>query len=274
MKSRRMNNWNSGALAGVLGAFFLQPFDVLKTYSIVSVKNQSGMATGCRLVLSKYGVLGLWRGVTAAVGRALIGSGLYFLLLEEFKFIAGSNNIMIMGMCSGLAKVSITILCQPISVIKVRMESPTCQIYSSLFNAVTTIYSTEGIKGFYRGIVPSVIKDVPYSTLGYAFYEKYIQIFSSLTFSDRKNPVVTLSAGVSAGFTATIITQPFDVIKTRIQLQNVNGGRYNNMLESMKTIYEEDGLSGFQRGLWPRIAKRFFSFPLVWTLYEQIKISI
>lgn len=274
MKSRRINNWNSGALAGVLGAFCLQPFDVLKTYSIVSSKDQCGMATGCRLVLSKYGVFGMWRGVTAAVGRAVIGSGFYFLLLEEFKYLSGSSNIMIMGLCSGLAKVSITTLCQPISVIKVRMESPTCQIYSSLTNAITTIYYTEGTKGFYKGLAPAVIKDVPYSTLGYAFYEKYVELFSALTYSDRRNPVVTFCAGVSAGFTATIITQPFDVIKTRIQLQKINGGRYRNMTESVRTIYQEDGLEGFQRGLWPRIAKRFFSFPLVWTLYEQIKISL
>ena len=203
----------------------------------------------------------------------MIGSGSYFLLIEEFKHFSGSNNIIILGICSGLAKAIVTALCQPISLIKVRMESPTCQIYSGLLNGAQQIYASEGVKGFYKGLLPSIIKDVPYSTLGYAFYEKYIEIFSNLGNSNRKNPIITFFAGVFAGFTATLLTQPFDVIKTKIQFQNMKGKEFSNFWEVVKLIYTEDGLVGFQRGIFPRIAKRFISFPLVWTLYEQIKLT-
>ena len=223
--------------------------------------------------MSKFGFFGMWRGITPAVCRAMIGSGSYFLLLEEFKFLLGSDHFISYGICSGMAKTVVTIMCTPLSVIKVRMESPTCQIYSGVYNGASQIYSTEGFRGFYRGITPSIIKEIPYSSLGYAFYEKYIEILSKMSYRDRTNPIITYLAGIFAGFTATIITQPFDVIKTKIQFEKVNEGKYTNMLLAAKNIYKEDGIGGFQRGLLPRLAKRFFSFPIVWTLYEQIKLT-
>lgn len=268
-----MTNWKSGCSAGILSAVCLQPFDVLKTYSIVSSRESSGMLKGIRLVMEKYGIKGMWRGVSPAVTRAFFGSGSYFLFLEELKYLSGSTHFLSNGACSGLSKFIVTCLCLPISVIKVRMESPTCQVYTGMLNGVSQIYSTEGMKGFYRGLTPTLIKEIPYSSLGYAFYELYIEIFTEITLRDRSSPVITFIAGVLAGFTATVTTQPFDVIKTKIQFQKYNVKGYSNMIETIKAIYYEDGVLGFQRGLLPRISKRFFSFPLVWTLYEQFRLT-
>ena len=119
--SRRLTHWNSGAIAGTLSAIVLQPFDVLKTYSIVSKRSESSLWEGYKLAYSKFGVRGMWRGVTPAVYRAIAGSGSYFLLLEEFKYFSGATSIWALGLCSGLAKVAVTIACMPISVVKVRM---------------------------------------------------------------------------------------------------------------------------------------------------------
>jgi solute carrier family 25, member 38 len=260
-------------MAGVFTAFILQPFDVLKTYTIVSSRNSSSLRSGTRLVLSKFGILGMWRGASAGVTRAMLGSGSYFLLLEEFKYLANSSNIAVLGICAGLAKASVVALCMPVSLIKIRMESPTSQIYTGMLNAVSVIYRTEGVKGYYKGLTPSIIKDVPYSVIGYGCFEGYINVLGNAIDSDRTDMRITFLAGVFAGFTATVITQPFDVIKTKVQFQSVGGGNYKNMREAIKTIYSEDGIFGFERGIVPRIAKRFISFPLVWTLYEQIKLT-
>jgi solute carrier family 25, member 38 len=273
MNSNRKANWSSGCLSGMITAFLLQPFDVLKTYSIASTQKNSGMIKGYKLVSSRFGMLGMWRGVDAAVSRAMLGSGSYFLLLEEFKQILGPKSIISCGISSGLAKACVTIICQPISIIKVRIECPNYNSYTGLFNGISKIYSSEGIRGFYIGLVPSIIKDVPYSTIGMGFYEHYIKVMMNLTNLDRSSAIVTLVSGVCAGFTATIITHPFDVIKTRIQLARLNKNECSRIYSIVRSIYSIDGLIGFQRGLAPRLARRVFSFPLVWTLYEQIKMT-
>jgi solute carrier family 25 protein 38 len=162
----------------------------------------------------------------------------------------------------------------PISVVKVRMESPTCSVYSGLRNGLKTIYNSEGIPGFYRGLMPTVIREVPYSSLGYGFYEKYIQMINEVTSKDRSDPKVTMLAGSLAGFSATLITQPFDVLKTKIIYQRVSGSDCTSMKKAISSIYKEDGILGFQRGIIARLCRRLFSFPLVWTVYEQMKINI
>ena len=272
--SRRFTYWNSGAIAGTLSAIILQPFDVLKTYSIVVKRSESSLLEGYKLAYSKFGIRGMWRGVTPAVYRAIAGSGSYFLLLEEFKYISGATNIWALGLCSGMAKVAVTVACMPISVVKVRMESPTCTVYTGVHNGLKSIYKTEGIPGLYRGLLPTVVREVPYSSLGYGFYEKYIQILKQYTGRDRTDPIVTFISGSLAGFSATLITQPFDVMKTRIIYQRVSGGDCTSMRKAIASIYKEDGILGFQRGIIARLCRRFFSFPLVWTVYEQIKITI
>ncbi|CAG9321791.1 unnamed protein product [Blepharisma stoltei] len=269
-------SWRAGAFAGVTTALTLQPLDVIKTHLIVSQHKSHAIIQGVKLVLAKYGMKGFWRGSTPAVGRALMGSGSYFFLLEEFKRLLGDSFTVANGMSSGFAKASITTLCLPMTLIKVRMEAPNCQEYKGIWHAAKRIYSEEGVRGFYQGLTPALIRDVPYSFVGYEFYELYIKYFSQLTELDRTYKAITLAAGVAAGLSATILTHPFDVIKTRIQFGKFAENQkyhYTGVILGIKEIYYDEGMTGFLRGIMPRIMKRIFSFPLVWTLYEQIKLT-
>lgn len=270
------DSWKAGACAGLAGAIFLQPFDVMKTHLIVTEHKSHAVIQGIRYVFQKYGLMGLWRGSSAGVARALMGSGSYFFLLEEFKTLFGNSIVVANGLSSGFAKASVTILCLPMTLIKVRMEAPDCQEYKTITHAIKRIFAEEGLRGFYQGLTPALIRDVPYSFIGYELYEVYIHHFSLLTGKDRTYKTITMAAGVAAGLSATIITQPFDVIKTRIQFGRFAENqkyKYNGIFLGIKSIYKDEGIAGFLRGIVPRISKRIFSFPLVWTLYEQIKLT-
>lgn len=48
------------------------------------------------------------------------------------------------------------------------------------------------------------------------------------------NALVNLGSGVAAGMAATCTTQPFDMLKTRMQLKPVI---YKNLLQSAKKVY-------------------------------------
>ncbi|GBG65674.1 hypothetical protein CBR_g51974 [Chara braunii] len=62
--------------------------------------------------------------------------------------------------------VAATLLC-PMTVIKTRMEyaAVTGQVYRNTFHALTTIGKVEGLRGLYSGLLPTLVRDAPYSGL-------------------------------------------------------------------------------------------------------------
>ena len=62
---------------------------------------------------------------------------------------------------------------------------------------------------------------------------------------------------------------PFDVIRTKSQLQTLNESQFG-IFEITKNIYKNEGIESFLRGLTPRLLKRGFHSAIVWTSYEQI----
>lgn len=115
---------------------------------------------------------------------------------------------------------------------------------------VTQIYIKDGIQGFYRGYLASLAAYVPNSAMWWAFYHFYqgaIYIFSYLLNQGRARLVLNLNflnflsfadeiikispiwishlfvqciAATLGGFTTTIITNPLDIIRARLQVTN------------------------------------------------------
>ena len=41
-----------------------------------------------------------------------------------------------------------------------------------MFDCINKVYKQDGVKGFYRGIVPNLIKNIPAISISYAVFEK------------------------------------------------------------------------------------------------------
>jgi len=79
------------------------------------------------------------------------------------------------------------------------------------------------------------------------------------------------------------VTNPLDVIKTRLQTQNMKGGnqilsddvildvKYKDIIQSVRKVYEEEGIKGFGKGALPRGILSSVSSALSWVAYEFIK---
>lgn len=79
------------------------------------------------------------------------------------------------------------------------------------------------------------------------------------------------SCGIVAGIFASIVTQPMDVIKTKMQLYPE---QYKSILSAVACINQKNGFSGYFAGLAPRMLRRTLMAAMAWTLYEQISRSI
>ncbi|PYH42106.1 putative mitochondrial carrier protein [Aspergillus saccharolyticus JOP 1030-1] len=184
------------------------------------------------------------------------------------------------------ARVAAGFVMMPVTVLKVRYESD-FYAYRSLASAGRDIVRTEGVRGLFSGFGATAARDAPYAGLYVLFYEQLKRRLAALATAaphphaqaqnngDANGPVVKspssssinfVSGGLAAGL-ATAITNPFDAVKTRLQLMP---GRYGNMMRAARLMVREDGVRSLFGGLGLRITRKALSSALAWTVYEEL----
>ncbi len=138
---------------------------------------------------------------------------------------------------------------------------------------IAHIWRTHGIRGFYRGITATALRDVGYGAY-FAAYEATLRYWPhphrapdhhradspgaevESTLSTHSWPAL-LAAGGLAGVAGWIVTFPFDVVKTRVQ-STPSGNPDNPYRTTWSTItasYRKEGLGVFFRGLAPTLIR-------------------
>ncbi|KAF2582583.1 hypothetical protein F2Q68_00000715 [Brassica cretica] len=82
--------------------------------------------------------------------------------------------------------------------------------------AIMLIGREEGVKGYWKGNLPQVIRIVPYSAVQLFAYEAYKAI---ILFWGEDGQLTVLGAGACAGMTSTLITYPLDVLRLRLAVE-------------------------------------------------------
>jgi solute carrier family 25 protein 38 len=150
----------------------------------------------------------------------------------------------------------------PITVVKVRFESNIYN-YKNVWDATTCIFKTEGIRGFFSGFGATAMRDAPFAGI-YVFFYENCKILSSTSISSTI--ASNMISGISGGLLATTVTQPFDMLKTRLQLKPKE---YKNMVYGFKKIFLDEGWRGLFAGMLPRMFRKSLSSAISWTLYEE-----
>merc|ERR550519_2047582 len=210
-------------------------------------------------VVAQDSLAGLWRGVVPSLSKTVPGVGLYFSSMHYMKtqLYEGrpSHLQSIMIGCSARTVAGSVMI--PFTVIKTRFESQQYN-YRSVVAALRAILAAEGLRGLTLGLVPTLARDVPFSGLYLMFYEH----LKTITPREMK-----------AGVLASLVTQPADVIKTQLQLNNTaRGGR--GVIATATNILQTQGLTGFTTGFVPRAVRRTLMAALAWTVYEKMIQSI
>ena len=84
---------------------------------------------------------------------------------------------------------------------------------------------------------------------------------------ERRTLALNVACGLAAGFAATLATQPFDLVKTRIQLQP---RAYPSTLAAARRVLADEGPAGFFRGMFPRLMRKTLSSAMTWAIYEEV----
>ncbi|GAM83536.1 hypothetical protein ANO11243_015240 [Dothideomycetidae sp. 11243] len=290
-KSSSAFHFLAGLSSGVTSAFLLQPADLLKTR--VQQSSSSSLRLALREILNgPQPVRALWRGTTPSVIRTGAGSALYFGMLNQMRTYAAqrpggarqrhggdgsalpklSNSANLVT--GALARASAGFILSPVTVLKVRYES-SYYAYNSLLGAGRDILAKNGLKGFFAGFGATAVRDAPYAGLYVLFYEQAktrLAAFSSKRSDTSETtkvsgPLINFASGSIAAVSATALTNPFDAIKTRLQLMP---DKYRNMVSAARTMLAEEGARSMFDGLGLRMLRKGLSSALAWTVYEEL----
>jgi solute carrier family 25 protein 38 len=295
-RTRTGRHFVSGLGSGVASAVILQPLDLLKTRV-----QQSGKSTliECLREMRKSSSLisSLWRGTVPSALRTGLGSALYFSSLNAIRQRVAQTSLLTQRNTTGVGSSALPTLSNtanlvsgaaartlagfilvPLTVIKVRFES-SLYAYPSVWAAAKGIQSTDGLKGFFSGFGATAMRDAPYAGTYVLVYEmlkpRVGALASGLLASKDGQGKMQSSVASSVNFTSaalsavvcSIISNPFDAVKTRIQLQPQ---KYRNSAQAVVKIVTEDGMRSLWDGLALRMSRKALSSALAWTVYEEL----
>ncbi|KAL8841537.1 MAG: hypothetical protein Q9176_003158 [Flavoplaca citrina] len=88
-------------------------------------------------------------------------------------------------------------------------------------------------------------------------------------------PLIETTAGFLAGVASTLVAQPLDVLKTRLQVDRASSPQAGTSLRLVKDILKNEGITkGFYRGLPPNLAGSSVSWALYFLWYSRTKAAL
>lgn len=201
--------------------------------------------------------------------------------------------VTLAGACLGF--IAGIVVC-PLDVIKTRLQahgaSPLSAGYSGLASAFKTIIKTEGVRGFYRGLVPITIGYLPTWTIYFSIYERaktYYPPFMQRYFGLKSESIVHCMAAVTAGMALSIAVNPIWVVKTRLMVQGAKQSspktptsipknlheptHYRGTFDAIRTMYKQEGLGVFYSGLVPSMFG-LVHVGIYFPIYESFKKAL
>lgn len=128
------------------------------------------------------------------------------------------------------------------------------QSFKTVYDDILGMVNREGVRCLWKGLVPTLWRDVPFSALYWLGYEKMKETLKKRTLNLNEFSA-SFICGLSAGGFAAFITTPFDVAKThrqvleRRKLTDSLGHRINgSTTQLMREIFLSQGTRGLFKG--------------------------
>ena len=181
-------------------------------------------------------------------------------------------------LASGLSGILTAVLTNPIWVIKTRMLSTarnTPGAYKSISHGTLELYRTEGVRGFYRGLLPSLF-GVSHGAIQFMAYEQLKNHFA-LTYRNGSKQNLTntdfLTLSALSKMFAGSITYPYQVVRARLQTYDAST-QYRGAWDVVVQVFRREGIQGFYKGLGPNIVRVLPSTCVTFLVYENTKFFL
>ncbi|EPS31909.1 hypothetical protein PDE_06868 [Penicillium oxalicum 114-2] len=285
-----------GSVAGMAGKLIEYPFDTVK----VRLQSQpdhlplryAGPVDCFRQSFQVEGLRGLYRGISAPMfGAAVETSCLFFsyrVIQDALRatVFPGVDKLPFMALiASGALSGSVTSLAlTPIELIKCKIQVPvesTGLKPIGPLGMVVRVFREEGLRGFWRGQMGTLIRETGGSAAWFGGYEAATSLLRSYSQPGSSESTESLPvhqqmlAGASAGISYNFLFYPADTIKSRMQTADVSllaaSGERQTFASVGRAIWRQQGLKGLYRGCGITCARSAPSSAFIFSVYEGLR---
>lgn len=274
----------AGAMSGFINDVVTHPLDTLRAKlqtarsSTLSTHPLAAMRSIAWATLAAEGVAGLYRGVSSV---GIFSAPSYALYFGTYKAVtaridaawekhssggtAAPAHLYFLG---GLAaEATSNVLYIPYDVIKQRLQCAPPGTSENALSLALAVIKAEGPAGLYPGVLATILSYAPFSGIYFAVYEYLRRNFAKGGAGEHAHAAV-LGCAVCAGSVAAAVTQPIDVIRTRIQV-GVHGSQGPPSIRSvLQSILRQEGPAVLLRGTLARVLVLAPGCGLTMTLFE------
>lgn len=267
----------SSAIAGGTEALATYPFEYAKTR--VQLQTVPGLHHNPFAVIMNVartdGLGAIYTGCSTLVLGTAFKVGVRFFSFNYFRrHLADSNGALtptrgiLAGALAGMAESVVAVTpTERLKTFLIDNARSQVKAYRGELHAYEDIIRTQSIRGLWRGLVPTVLKQS--STQGVKMGSYNVIREFSRRHEVPQNGSTAFVTGALAGTVTVYVTQPFDTIKTWAQ-----SARGTGTVGAFQSVVQQTGVRGLWSGSTSRVGRLAFSSSILYTVYEKVATAL
>lgn len=277
----------AGGFGGMAGVFAGHPLDTLKIRlqqpKVTAMARPPPSTLGLlKNIVKTEGPLALYRGMGPPIASVALQNAVAFQVYALLSRAFDGNNkkneppsyksVALAGIGAGTIQ---TAILTPVELVKIRLQVNTARKPTSSSDKIgpikeaKSIIQREGLKGLYRGLGITVLRDAPAHGVYFWTYEYSREwLHPGCRKSAEESLLTMLTAGGCAGVASWVFCYPLDVVKSRLQGQADASPKYTGIVDCFKKSVREEGFPVLWRGLGTAVARAFLVNGAIFSAYE------
>ncbi|KAG8084299.1 hypothetical protein GUJ93_ZPchr0010g11073 [Zizania palustris] len=286
----------AGTVGGAANLIVGHPFDTIKvklqsqpTPAPGQLPKYAGAVDAVKQTIAAEGPRGLYKGMGAPLATVAAFNAVLFTVRGQMEALLRSepgqpltvNQQVVAGAGAGVA---VSFLACPTELIKCRLQAQSALAEAAAASGIALpkgpidvakhVVREAGMKGLFKGLVPTMGREVPGNAVMFGVYEATKQYLAGGQDTSNLGRGSLILAGGLAGAAFWISVYPTDVIKSVIQVDDYKKPRYSGSIDAFKKIVAADGVKGLYKGFGPAMARSVPANAATFVAYEITRSAL
>ncbi|XP_043717283.1 mitochondrial carnitine/acylcarnitine carrier-like protein [Telopea speciosissima] len=286
----------AGTVGGAAQLVCGHPFDTIKvklqsqpTPAPGQLPKYSGAMDAVKQTIAAEGPRGLYKGMGAPLATVAALNAVLFTVRGQMEALLRSEpgaplSVSQQVVCGAGAGVAVSFLACPTELIKCRLQAQSTLAdsvsasgkmkYGGPMDVARHVLSERGVRGLFKGLVPTLGREVPGNAVMFGVYEAFKQFLAGGKDTSSLSRSSLIVAGGVAGGSLWLLVYPADVIKSVLQVDDFKNPKFSGSVDAFKKILASEGVKGLYKGFGPAMSRSVPANAACFLAYEVTRSSL